>query len=122
MSGEEPAHLPIRTFKTRWKMRRPSLRKRRGVVGVSADPEADRLPIAESDTLSQERCRRETVVFGLRLIEGIDYRLVEDAMSKEWTHSLSRLMDQGFLEEHADRIRLTDWGRRYADTVAVELL
>lgn len=35
---------------------------------------------------------------------------------------LDRLVRQGLLEERTGRVRLTDLGRRFAGTVAVELL
>ena len=78
--------------------------------------EAGRLPIAGSETLSTEQRLRERLVFGLRLIEGIDPALLTNAEARK------RLFDRGLLEETAGRIKLTEAGRRYADTVAVELL
>lgn len=93
-----------------------------GLLGYLRTLEAGRLPIAESEPLGQEQTQHEAVVFGLRLIEGVERRLVQHAMDKEGDRSLNRLMGQGLLEEHSGRIRLTDMGRRYADTVAVELL
>lgn len=81
-------------------------------------------PVDQVEQLSAEQCRREAVVFGLRLLEGID--LVKSganpAIEDEWTRRLRRLTEDGLLEQAASRIRLTPLGRRFADQVAVELL
>lgn len=82
------------------------------------------LPIVDRETLSSTRRRREAVVFGLRLIEGIPTashtaREEEDA---RWTEKIVRLVDEGYLENVGLRMRLTALGRRFADSIAVELL
>ncbi|MGH7235344.1 MAG: radical SAM family heme chaperone HemW [Nitrospiraceae bacterium] len=89
--------------------------------------EAGRAPVAESAHLSPEQRRREAVVFGLRLIEGIDLAALRSGprdreVEDEWQHALHRLRDQGLVEERTGWIRLTDLGRRFADSVAVELM
>jgi oxygen-independent coproporphyrinogen-3 oxidase len=78
------------------------------------------LPIVEAETLSEEQRRREEAVFGLRLSEGIASNSL--GVDLEWNERITRLMDQGLLQERAGRIRLTAMGRRFADSVAVELL
>lgn len=85
--------------------------------------EAGRLPLAESECLSEEQRRRERIVFGLRLLEGVDRSVVHQALSDPtWREALERLLSRGWLEERHGRIRLTDEGRRFADSVAVELI
>jgi len=89
--------------------------------------EAGCLPVAETERLSPELGRREAIVFGLHLTDGVDVTALRaganDGMSEEeWEHALDRHMRQGLLEERTGRVRLTDLGRRFADTVAVELL
>jgi len=89
--------------------------------------EAGCLPVAETERLSPELGRREAIVFGLHLTDGVYVTALRaganDGMSEdEWEHALDRLMRQGLLEERTGRVRLTDLGRRFADTVAVELL
>lgn len=82
-----------------------------------------RLPIVESELLSADRRERERVVFGLRLIDGVERRLLrQEIPDGTWRQGLDRLTQRGLLEERAGRIRLTAEGRRYADSVAVELL
>ncbi|HYM37816.1 MAG TPA: radical SAM family heme chaperone HemW [Nitrospiraceae bacterium] len=81
------------------------------------------LPIAESELLSAGQRQREQVVFGLRLIEGIDQALLRHELSdRAWQQTLDRLTRRGLLEECAGRVRLTETGRRFADSVAAELI
>lgn len=85
--------------------------------------EAGRLPVVDTERLSPKQRRREALVFGLRLIEGISLgNLQPDARDEEWDLALDRLTRQGLLDARFGRIKLTDLGRRFADTVAVELL
>lgn len=81
------------------------------------------LPIAESELLNEDQRQRERIVFGLRLIEGVDQILLRHAPpDRAWQQTLDRLRRRGLLEERAGRVRLTEAGRRFADSVAVELL
>ena len=83
----------------------------------------DRSAIAESELLSEDQRRRERVVFGLRLIEGIDQALLRhEPPDRAWQQTLDRLTRRGLLEKCSGRLRLTDAGRRFADSVAVELI
>lgn len=81
------------------------------------------LPIAEREQFGPEQCHREALVFGLRLIEGIPidfihaHKLAADCKAK-----MAQLLNEGWLEETGGRIKLTAAGRRFADSVAVELL
>lgn len=84
--------------------------------------ERDQLPIEEREALDAEQRRREAVVFGLRLVDGIDRTLLERAADPAWRKRVGDLVAEGLIEEHAGRVRLTAFGRRHADTVAVELL
>ncbi|MFM7840994.1 MAG: coproporphyrinogen III oxidase, partial [Nitrospira sp.] len=82
--------------------------------------ETDRLPSTGFATLSPEQRQRERLVFGLRLVEGLDLALLPQGT--EHTQSRERLIRQGLLEERSGRIKLTEAGRHYADSVAVELI
>ncbi len=86
---------------------------------------AGRLPVAQIDHLSPEQRWRETIVFGLRLTEGIDPEamgLHAQADDPGWYEELKRMIGEGFVEQRTGRIRLTEMGRRFADSVAVALL
>jgi len=80
------------------------------------------LPIQERERLTPEQYRREAIVFGLRLIEGTDLGIVHETMDRTWEQVLDRLINQGLLEERSGRVRMTEQGRRFADSIAVELL
>jgi len=75
-------------------------------------PIVDRQPLNPSDQLI------DRIVFGLRRIEGIESRLVADAGR---TTEVAHLIDDGWLEERDARLRLTEAGRRHADSVAERL-
>jgi oxygen-independent coproporphyrinogen-3 oxidase len=80
-------------------------------------------PIVEKELLTPERQRREAVVFGLRLSDGLDLTALSPAKSDDgWEQTLHGLVVQGLVEKRGGWVRLTDLGRRYADTVAVALL
>ncbi len=85
--------------------------------------DAGYLPIAESETLSADQRLRERFAFGLRLIEGVDHILLHhEPPDQAWQQTLDQLTRRGLLEERAGRLRLTDQGRRFADSVAAELI
>jgi oxygen-independent coproporphyrinogen-3 oxidase len=82
-----------------------------------------RLPVTQWESLTPAQRHREAVIFGLRLIKGVDRKALKDTdPDGEWMRAVDRLMEQGLLEGRMGRLSLTDQGRRYADSVAVELL
>jgi oxygen-independent coproporphyrinogen-3 oxidase len=81
------------------------------------------LPIVDRESLGAERRRREAVVFGLRLIDGVPTAsLPIHEEQRDWTEKVTRLIDDGYLETAGDRVKLTATGRRFADSIAVDLL
>ncbi|WP_447973144.1 radical SAM family heme chaperone HemW [Nitrospira sp. Kam-Ns4a] len=81
------------------------------------------LPIAESARLSPAQRRREALIFGLRLTEGVPLdRLKRNGPEDGLADVLDRLARQGLIEGRAGRVALTEQGQRLADSVAVELL
>lgn len=78
-----------------------------------------RLPIEERAGLSNDEQRRDALVFGLRLVEGVPRRLMHPDMPQYRT--LASLGSRGLIEWNEERIRLTALGRRFADSVAEEL-
>ncbi len=80
------------------------------------------LPTERREQLDDEQRRREAVVFGLRMVDGISRELLEQIADQPWRERVGDLICEGLIEEHSGRVRLTAFGRRYADSVAVELL
>lgn len=81
------------------------------------------LPIVDRESLGAEQRRREAVVFGLRLIDGVPTAsLPIHEEQRDWTEKVTRLIDDGYLETAGDRVKLTATGRRFADSIAVDLL
>ena len=76
----------------------------------------------EQEPLNETQARREQIVFGLRLIQGIDRGLIQQVTDTTWKKTFDGLVREGFLEQHADRVRMTGWGRRYADSIALALI
>jgi oxygen-independent coproporphyrinogen-3 oxidase len=82
-----------------------------------------RLSVTRLEPLTPAQRRREAIVFGLRLITGIELDALGDPEPDgEFARTVSRLTEQGLLQERTGRLSLTEQGRRYADSVAVELL
>lgn len=85
------------------------------------------LPVEEVDELSPRQRMREAVIFGLRLVEGIDLNIIRtrsgmDTADPEWELTVERLVQEGLLSKQGHRLQLTEAGRRFADSVAVALL
>lgn len=81
-----------------------------------------RLPVSESDDLTQTDECLERLVFGLRLIDGVSLRQTGVLSFPALSREVNRLVADDLLEWNGDLVRLTTRGRRYADTVAVSLL
>lgn len=81
------------------------------------------LPICDEQWLNPAQRGKDALVFGLRLLAGVDiqHRATRDAVDAA-EPVLSRLKAEGWLEQEGTRLRLTNLGRQYADSVAVELL
>ncbi len=85
--------------------------------------EAGQIPVEAVEQLSPRQRLREAIVFGLRLIEGIDQNLLKhDTDQLSLTETIERLLEEGLLESRAGRIRLSERGQRVADSIAVELI
>ncbi|MEC4687709.1 MAG: radical SAM family heme chaperone HemW [Nitrospirota bacterium] len=89
--------------------------------------DAGRLPVAESEFLSPMQREQEAIVFGLRLTGGVELGIIRTglwggALDWSWEQGLKRLTREGLLKGEASCMKLTALGRRFADSVAVELL
>jgi oxygen-independent coproporphyrinogen-3 oxidase len=85
------------------------------------------LPIAASEQLSPVQRRREAIAFGLRRIDGVELERVQEMVlgntsDRQWEADLERFLSLGWLEQSTDRLRLTERGRRFADSVAAALM
>jgi len=81
------------------------------------------LPIAEREQLDPEQRHREALIFGLRLIEGIPSEFIHaHKLDGDCQAKIVQLLNDGWLEDTGGRVKLTATGRRFADSIAVELL
>ncbi len=81
-----------------------------------------RLPVSESDQLTQADDSCERLVFGLRLTDGVSLKETGALAFRELAEKVAELITDDILEHNGELVRLTSRGRRYADTVAVSLL
>ncbi len=81
------------------------------------------LPLDEVVCVSPEQRDRERVVMGLRLLSGVPVRSVFKGRLAQTvpTRTIRQLQEEGLLVEGQGMLKLTDWGIRHADTVAVAL-
>lgn len=83
-------------------------------------------PIAESESISAEQAAREAAAFGVRMIDGVDLaelqRRAGIAIEQLCRDEIDGLQSQGLIDRQQNRIKLTERGIRFADTVASELL
>ena len=61
-------------------------------------------------------------MFGLRKTAGVSSDMWPREDDAEWILAVQRLIQENLLVQTADRIALTDRGRRFADTIALQLL
>lgn len=81
--------------------------------------EAGRRPIAESESLSGQEKLGETVMLGLRLIEGLD---LSPEMETAFAGSWRRLLGRGLIGREGPRVRLTREGVFLANEVFREFV
>lgn len=83
-------------------------------------------PVAFREHLSAEATARETVVFGLRQIDGIAisdfYESTGFDIFKLLKKPLDRFIDQGFLSLENNRLRLTQKGLYVSDSLWPDFL
>ena len=83
----------------------------------------NKFPLTRIERLSKNQSDRERVIFGLRLVEGLDLRVVQElSHDVTWRSTVNRLINNGLLSEEGSFLRLTEIGRCFADSVAVELM
>ncbi|MYD31029.1 MAG: radical SAM family heme chaperone HemW [Nitrospira sp. SB0677_bin_15] len=81
------------------------------------------LPLDEVTSLSPDQVDREHIVWGLRMLSGVPVRMTAIEQKTPLLQAIRQLGEQGLLQmEKQGRVRLTDLGMRFVDTVAVALL
>ena len=81
------------------------------------------LPLDELGRLSSDQIDRERVIWGLRMLSGVPVRMKATEQKTALLQTIRQLGEQGLLQvEKQGRVRLTDLGMRFVDTVAVALL
>jgi oxygen-independent coproporphyrinogen-3 oxidase len=81
-----------------------------------------RLPIEDRSRLSEKEQLRDTVIFGLRLIQGVPtFHLHQHAENYGHTAVTAQLLAEQLIEEDGERSRLSARGRLQADTIAGQL-
>jgi oxygen-independent coproporphyrinogen-3 oxidase len=88
--------------------------------------EAGSSAIAESEYLSPEESFRESVVIGLRMVEGVAYGVLFDRyrihLREYYEAVLPKLLDEGYVEFTDTHFRLTKKGRIFANQIMAELV
>ena len=83
-------------------------------------------PIAETETLSPENRARESLVFGLRRIEGVDRNTFEHstgfAIDQLVSEPLRRYVQLGMLTDDGNRVQLTRQGLLVSDAIWPDFL
>ena len=82
--------------------------------------------IVEKERLSLEASFRETVIMGLRLVEGVSRRRLFERFGIDvktyYGHTLTDLVKYGLIELSATFLRITDKGRPLSNHVMAELV
>jgi oxygen-independent coproporphyrinogen-3 oxidase len=86
-------------------------------VGYCDAIEMGRSPVYDVETLSEEILRKEAIMLGLRLNEGLRLELVETQGG-----ALSRLVERDWVQIDKKNVRLTKAGRHFCSEVAMELM
>jgi oxygen-independent coproporphyrinogen III oxidase len=77
-------------------------------------------PISFSETLEPDACVRESLAIRLRLLEGVD--LGEFQLSEEHLKTIENLVQSELLTLENNRLKLTNRGIYFYDTVATEII
>lgn len=98
----------------------------KGVEEYLSDVASGRFARLDEERLGAEESWRETLVFGLRMMEGVRLEEIATRFGRgpdaATLAALRRLEEAGLLSIQKEKVRLTQRGVLFADTVAVELL
>lgn len=98
----------------------------RSLDAYLADVKAGRCPVAETETLTREQQMMEFVYLGLRQIDGIDAadfaRRFDESFVDRFDAQVAQLVHERLVERLPGRIRLTNRGMRFLESVVDRLL
>jgi oxygen-independent coproporphyrinogen-3 oxidase len=98
----------------------------RGLSGYNASLAAGRLPVTKREQLSCDEQMDETLIMGLRLLDGVDedsfQRRFGQKMIDVYGHQINRLIGQGLLQYDGAIARLTSHGLLLGNQVFAEFL
>lgn len=84
------------------------------------------IPVFEKEVLDSGKSMSETLVLGLRLLDGINIKRFEErfgkSLSLEFGEKIKKLQEEQLLEYDTNRLKLTDKGIFFSNEVFVELL
>jgi len=84
--------------------------------------EEDRAPVDFEEKLECEAATNEHLCIQLRLIQGVDLNTFEKKWGPISKKPIQALIEQGLLEQNGTRLRLSEKGLYFYDSVAVELI
>ncbi|WP_255407701.1 radical SAM family heme chaperone HemW [Rhodopirellula sp. MGV] len=88
--------------------------------------ESGESPVAESERVTTEQAAREAAAFGVRMIDGVDLDAIGQQYEMElWqlcANEIEQMLRQGLVERTERKLKLTERGIHFADSVASELL
>ncbi|MGB0911890.1 MAG: coproporphyrinogen-III oxidase family protein, partial [Nitrospirales bacterium] len=80
------------------------------------------VPVDYLDALSMKDVAREQVIFGLRMNKGVPiHALATFENDPPWQSTVDRLIEEGLLSVDLQYLKVTSLGRRFIDTVALQL-
>jgi oxygen-independent coproporphyrinogen-3 oxidase len=100
------SHIDARRF---WNVKHPTTYKQKVFAGQS--------PVLESEQLTAEQIKDESILLGIRMREGLALELLEPHQMEV----LAVYRENGFVELHEDRVTLSPAGRLIADRIVREI-
>ena len=100
------SHIDAKRF---WNVKHPTTYKQKVFAGET--------PILESEQLSAEQIKDESILLGIRMREGLELELLEPLQMEV----LGVYRENGFVELQEDRVVLTPAGRLIADRIVREI-
>ena len=100
------SHIDAKRF---WNVKHPTTYKQKVFAGET--------PILDSEQLTAEQLKDESILLGIRMREGLQIELLEPHQMEV----LALYRDNGFIELQADRVILSPAGRLIADRIVREI-